>query len=259
MEKNNAFKKGLKVPYTQEKRYNTEKICLRKDKDTGEIGMYLVEYIMPVANEERTSLYRATNIFEPNNSIDYKFKVSPLAIHSERIYNSAEEERRYGKIYSLYTVLRQLTGKLLEPGEYTVSELKDYLKQINDEKEKARHCIVYSIQYSDKYKGKRLLEGLHLATPYVWFNISKKEDVECIEDESVSVQRSKNDRLIITRNGEKESVSKKYYDSQSVNLFALTRCMCESDIGGYTIEALRKIFEEREAEKKRKEGQEIDE
>lgn len=258
MEKNNAFKKGLKVPYTQEKperKYRFGEIQLREDKETGRIEIYLEEDITtgPNKNDEAWTEHRyrlkETNINNPQNVIYYTFKVSPSGVAWERDYDSVEDEERYGKIYSIKHVLFDITGEYKTEGEYTLQELKELIEKINREKGKAKYQCAYLACYKNRNKGKRLLEGLH---------ISKGTDgtIECIENDEILIRPVGKGKISISGKEQEETISMKKIDFVWEDI--IPNCG-RYGLGGFTIEALRKIFEEREAEKKKKEGQEIDE
>lgn len=256
----NTFKEGLKVLFLEEQEaiYSYDILQLRNNKCERTIDIYIIKDITLQLNEKNAYRVRETSISNPANSIYYTLYVSTTGNNVRIKYDSLKDLNKLGTTYAFNKVSMQLTGQFMSNTGYTLSELMKLEKKINEEKNKARYNNVYRIEYKSKHKEDKLLNGLHLATVYAWSSILEQKYIECIEDEELLVQIEKG-KLIASKNGKKEVVSLKkiqaVYEENKIDY----RNWRDVNFGGFTIEALRKIFQEREAEKNRKEGQEIDE
>lgn len=251
------FRNKLKVE-TEEKsvrKYKVSDINTRKDKQTGNLELYTVETISSSKEEGWTIgefRMRETNIKDSKNKINYTLVVSPSGHFYRRVYDDCGQGKRYSIIYSTCALLQQITGMSMEEAEsmlFTKEELIDLIEKINKEKSDAIYWYMNLVQYSENYKGKRFLEGMHVVIA------SDRSDEEktsytytCVENPSIKVNVKDNGTLVAVKDGEKEQVRRKNFEFVYVGLPDVYPGR-RASLDGYTIEAVRKIAEEYKKEK----------
>ena len=110
------------------------------------------------------------------------------------------------------------------------------------------------VQYSENYKGKRFLEGMHVVIASDRSNeVKTSYTYTCVEDPSIKVDVKDNGTLVAVKDGEKEHVGYENFEFVHVSLPNIYHGR-RASLGGYTIEAARKIAEEYKKEKD-KEGE----
>lgn len=256
------FREKLKVK-TEDKRvrkYTGNDINIRKDEETGNLELYLEETLSSSKEKGKgwsTARYRKRdiNIRNPKDKIYYTFVVSPSGHFYRREYDDYEQGRRYQVLYSVPSVLQQLLGVSREHAynmQFTREELIDLIEKINLEKENAVFQYIDTVQYSENYKGKKTLEGLHIAIGYRDFQNCKKYFLKCVEDENIKIRINDNGTLEIMKDGKKENISRVNYSFVSTEILEKVSPGRYTDLGGYTLEAVQKIVEEYKKEKDNK-------
>lgn len=254
------FRDKLKVK-TEDKRvkkYTYDDINIRKDEETGNLELYLEETLSSSKEKGKgwsSARYRKrdTNIRNPKDKIYYTFVVSPYGHFYRREYDDYKQEKRYGILYSIPSVLQQILGVSREQAyniQFTKEELVELIEKINREREGAIYQFVDTLQYSDSYKGKRILEGLHIAVGYKYFQNRNELFLKCVEDEDIQIRINQNETLEVIKDGKKEKVGRANYSFVLTGI--LERVSPErnaSVLGGYTLEAVQKIVEKYKKEK----------
>ena len=258
------FRDKLKVK-TEDKRvrkYAYDEINIREDKETGKLELYIEETISSSKEKSRgwsTARYRKidTNIRNSKDKIYYTFVVSPSGHFYRREYDDYEQGRRYGVIYSVPSVLQQILGVSREQAynmQFTEEELIELIEKINREKEDAIYNFVEKVKYNDSYKGKRTLEGLHIAVGYR--RNSEKCFFKCVEDPEIKITIKDNGTLEIVKDGKKENIARENYKFISTEILEkVSPGRFTTTLGGYTLEAVQKIVEEYKKEKSEERGE----
>lgn len=261
------FRDKLKVK-TEDKRvrkYTYDEINIREDKETGKLELYIEKNISSTKEKTRrwsTSRYRKrdTNVRNPKDKIYYTFIVSPSGHFYRREYDAYEQARRYGVIYSVPSVLQQILGITREQAynmQFTEEELIELIEKINREKEDAIYQFVDTVQYSDGYKGRKTLEGLHIAVGYRYIKNSEKLFLKCVEDENIKITIKDNGTLEIIKDGKKENIARTNYDFVSTGILEkVSPGRFTTILGGYTLEAVQKIVEEYKKDKNKEREEE---
>lgn len=240
------------------RKYKVGDFNIRRDEQTGNLELYTVETTSSSAVEAWTTSWyrkRETNIKDPKNKIDYTLEVSPSGLHYRRIYDD-DQGRRYFRLYSASALLQQITGMSIEEADnmvFTKEELISLIEKINKEKGNALYYYMNLVQYSENYKGKRFLEGMHVVIASDRSD-EEKTSYTCVEDSNIKIKIKDNGTLVAVKDGEKEQVGYENFEFVYVslpNIYPGKRACLK----GYTIEAVRKIAEEYKKEKD-KEGEE---
>jgi len=240
------------------RKYTCDDINIREDKETGNLELYLEETLSSSKEKGKgwsTARYRKrdTSIRNPKDKIYYTFVVSPSGHFYRREYDDYEQGRRYGVIYSVPSVLQQILGVSREQAynmQFTEEELIELIEKINREKEDTIYQFVDIVRYSDGYKGRKTLEGLHIAVGYRYIQNSEKFFLKCVEDENIKITIKDNGTLEIIKDGKKENISKKNYSFVSTGILErVSQGRTTTSLGGYTLEAVKKIVEENKREK----------
>lgn len=247
------FRDKLKVKTEDKKikKYTYDQINIREDKETGNLELYIEETLSSSKDKGsswKTSRYRIrdTNVRNSNDKIYYTFVVSPSGHFYTREYDDYRQERRYGRIYSVPSVLQQILGVSREQAynmQFTKEELIKLIEKINKEKAGAVYQFVDLVQYGDDYKGKKFLEGLHIAID-CRYNPNDRRRFRCIENENIEMKMNENGTLIIMKDGEKEMISGEKLEFISISILENYRLRGYAFLDGYTLEAVRKVVEE---------------
>ena len=110
-------------------------------------------------------------------------------------------------IYSVPSVLQQVLGITREQAynmQFTEEELIELIEKINREKEDAIYQFVDTVQYGDGYKGRKILEGLHIVVGYRYIQNSEKFFLKCVEDPDIKITIKDNGTLEIVKDGKKK-------------------------------------------------------
>ena len=260
------FRDKLKVKTEDKKarKYTCDDINIREDKETGNLELYLEETLSSSKEKGKgwsTARYRKrdTSIRNPKDKIYYTFVVSPSGHFYRREYDDYEQGRRYGVIYSVPSVLQQILGVSREQAynmQFTEEELIELIEKINREKEDAIYQFVDTLQYSDGYKGRKTLEGLHIAVGYRYIQNSEKFFLKCVEDPDVKIKINENGTLVIVKDGKKENIARENYKFISTEILEkVSPGRFTTTLGGYTLEAVRKVVEEYKKEKSKERGE----
>ena len=262
MSKYSEFREKIKVSDSKEenqKRYTYEDINIRRDEETGNLEVYIAEKMYKIRNGHHgwsTTGYRIkdTNIRNPKEKIYYTFIPSPLGHSYKREYDEFNQKRRYGTIYSALSVLQQVLGVSREEAynmHFTQEELIDLIEKINSEKENAIFQWIDTIEYSENYKGNRTLQGLHIAVGYKYIQNKKRRFLKCVEDENIKITISENGTLEITKDGKKENISSANYSFVSTKILEDVSPGSDTSLGGYTLEAAKKMVEKHKKDKEK--------
>jgi len=256
------FRDKLKVK-TDDKRtrkYTYENIKIREDKETGKLELYIKETLSSsnIRRAWTTSRYREreTNIRNPKDKIYYTFVVSPSGHFYKREYDDYKQARRYGVMYSVLAMLQQILGVTLEQAyeaQFKKEELIGLIEKINREKEDAIYNFVEKVKYNDSYKGKRTLEGLHIAVGYR--RNSEKCFFKCVEDPEIKITIKDNGTLEIVKDGKKENIARKNYSFSTRRLEWVRSERTTRILDGYTFEAVQKIVEDKKEKNKEREDE----
>lgn len=235
------------------KKYTYEDINMREDKETGKLELYIQETLSRSKEKVRgwsTARYkkRDINVRNRRDKIYYTFLVSPSGHFYTREYYDYDQERRYGKIYSVLSVLQQILGVSRQQAynmQFTKEELIELIEKINQEKEEAIYQFVDNLKYSDSYNGRKTLEGLHIAVGYRYVQNSEKFYLKCVEYPNIKITIRENGTLEITKDGKKENVARENYGFVSTGILEkVLPGRTTSILGGYTFDAVQKIVEE---------------
>lgn len=248
------FRDKLKVKTEDKKirKYTCGDINIRKDEETGNLELY-ISSSREIGWSATRYRKRDINVKNPKDKIYYTFVVSPSGLFYRREYDDYNQKIRYGKLYSVPSVLQQILGVSREQADnmqFTKEELINLIEKINLEKENAIYQFVDTLQYSDSYKGKRTLEGLHIAVGYKFVQNEEKCFLKCVEDENIKITINDNGMLEVVKYGKKENIGRANYSFVSTGI--LERVLPgrnRSSLGGYTLEAVQKIVEEYKKEK----------
>lgn len=241
------------------RKYSTGDIHIREDKETGKLGLYLVETLSE-SKEEGWSIgkyeMRDTNIINPKDEINYTLEVSPSGHFYRRIYSDFYQQERYGKLYSITVVLQQILGlsiKQVYSMQYTKEQLIELIEKINEEKEGAIYQFVDMVQYGNDYDGMKVLEGLHIAIAPNYCTDEKKYLLKCVEDEGIIISTNKNNgTLIVNKDEKKEMVGRKNYRFVSTNIIPDVYPGRNAAFEGFTLEAILRIVQEHKKDKDEK-------
>lgn len=252
------FRDKLKVKTEEKRKYTYGEINIREDKETGNLELYIEETYSSCRDKARgwsTARYfkRDINVRNPKDKIYYAFVVSPSGHFYRREYEDYKQEKRFGRLYSVPSVLQQILGVSRQQAynmRFTKEELIDLIEKINREKEEAIYQFVDIVQYSDSYKGRKTLEGLHIAVGYRCIRNSEKFFLKCVEDPDIKITIKDNGTLEIVKNGKKENVARANYGFVSTGILErVSPGRFTTILGGYTLEAVQKIVEEYKKDK----------
>lgn len=260
MSKFSEFREKLKVKTEEKKvrKYTYDEINIREDKETGNLELYIKEKLFSGGEKSKawtTSRYkkRDTNVRNSKDRIYYTVVVSPSGLFYRYEYDDYKQANRYGRIYSFLSLLQQVAGVPREQAydmQFTKEELVELIEKINLEKEDAIYNFVDVLNYSDSYKGKKILEGLHIAIGYRYIQNREKCFLKCVEDPNIKIVIKDNGTLEITKDGKKENISKENYSFVSTKILEwISPGRFTKILGGYTLEAVQKIVEEHKKEK----------
>ena len=261
------FRDKLKVKTEDKKtrKYTYEDINIREDRETGKLELYIEETISSSKEKSRrwsTARHRKrdANVRNLKDKIYYTFVVSPSGHFYRREYDDYEQGRRYGVIYSVPSVLQQVLGTTREQAynmQFTEEELIELIEKINREKEDAIYQFVDTVQYGDGYKGRKTLEGLHIAVGYRNIQNSEKFFLKCVEDPDIKITIKDNGTLEIVKDGKKENVARANYGFVSTGILErVSPGRFTTILGGYTLEAVQKIVEEYKKDKNKEREEE---
>ena len=254
------FRDKLKVKTEDERvrKYTYDEINIREDKETGKLELYIEETISSSKEKSRgwsTARYRKRdiNIRNSKDKIYYTLVVSPSGHFYRREHDDYEQGRKYGVIYSVPSVLQQILGISREEAynmQFTEEELIELIEKINREKEDAIYQFVNTVQYSDGYKGRKTLEGLHIAVGCKYVQNSEKLFLKCVEDPDIKITIKDNGTLEIVKDGKKENVVRVNCGFVSTGIVEkVSPGRFTTILGGYTLEAVQKIVEEYKKDK----------
>ena len=164
MDKSNFLERLKTFKTKEEKRYTGSELHFRINNETKEIGVYVVKKILPKIQSSKPwiiSKYkmRDINVKDFKNIIDYVLTVSPSGHFCTRKYFNAEDEEKYGEMYSSISIGLQLFGnENFTNRTYTHSQLIELADEINKRKENAIYNRAVQINYNDLYKGKKIFK-----------------------------------------------------------------------------------------------------
>ena len=195
-----AFKVKPEKRYTIDDltiRYDNEdkRICIFKNKSAKKKKNYIVEY-----EEEK---------IEDGSTIIYT--KGPGFHHSQPKYRNSSDRDRYEIIYIIRKSLMQLFGEDFKGRSFTIEELKELEKQINEKAKSAFYREVYTLKLDDSYTGKarKLSDNeLHIAKKHKRIVNEVKDpvtgeikyvipDLICIEKEYINIKVDDDNNLII--------------------------------------------------------------
>ena len=168
------FREKLKFK-TEDKdirRYSTSDIHIREDNETGNLELYIVKKFSEKSSKAWTVHrfnMRDINIRNHKNKIDYVLEISPSGLHCRREYIDPNDAERFGKMYSVPSILQQVLGISLSEAydmHFTIEELLKLIEKINKQKDKAIYTHLYLVEYLGDDNRERLLEGLHITETY---------------------------------------------------------------------------------------------
>ena len=260
------FRDKLKVK-TEDKRvrkYTYGDINIREDKETGNLELYIEETLSSSRDKTKgwsTARYlkRDTNIRNPKDKIYYTLVVSPSGHFYRREYEDYNQEKRFGRLYSFRAILQQIFGVEGQQAfkmKFTKKELIDLIEKINLEKKDAIYQFVDTLQYSESYKGKRTLEGLHIAVCcYKDYKNNRKYFLKCVEDENIKITINDNGTLEIIKDGKKENISRENYNFVPTKILESVVSRGYTALDGYTLKSVQKIVERYKNEKNKERGE----
>ena len=197
--------KDFGVKIKPERRYWLEDFTIRYDNKENRICIFIDK-----AKNKHTGVYSEEKI-EDGSIIRYTIV---RGHHPSRNYLNQDDRDRYEIIYIKDKSLMQLFGEDFKYKSFTLEQLKDLEKQINEKAESAYYRDVFTLILDDSYTGKaRQLLGdeVHIAKKYRLVVDEVKDPVTgeikyvipewiCIEKQYLNIKVDKDNNLVISFN-----------------------------------------------------------